>query len=170
MFESLNYPNALAQRVSQVFASIPLGARLLLFAIAGGIVGLGGFTFSYAEGGAYFSDDPKSCANCHVMREVYDRWSRGSHRSVAACNDCHTPHSSLVEKYIVKGINGWNHSAAFTLGNFPDTIRIKPFNLDVARENCRYCHANLVSQISHLADAHPTDCLACHAGIGHGRQ
>jgi hypothetical protein len=26
-----------------------------------------------------------------------------------------------------------------------------------------------VTPISHETDPHPTDCLTCHAGVGHGR-
>jgi cytochrome c nitrite reductase small subunit len=152
------------------FSIVPLWGWLAFSVLAGGIAGFGGFTFNYAEGFSYLSDDPRSCQNCHVMREMYDRWSRASHRSVAVCNDCHTPHSSLIEKYAVKAINGFNHSTAFTFGTYPDTIRIKDFNRAVANENCLACHADLISPIAHLDSKDPTDCLACHAGIGHGRQ
>jgi len=34
---------------------------------AGSLVGLGSYTFWYAEGGSYFRSDPRSCAICHVM-------------------------------------------------------------------------------------------------------
>lgn len=141
---------------------------LLLAGLVGGLVGLGGFTFAYAEGGSYFSDDPAACVNCHVMRQVYDGWNHGSHKAVATCNNCHTPHTFL-RKYAVKGLNGLRHSAAFTLGNFPEPIRITDMNRQVAYENCLYCHGDLVAMISHEADENPTDCLQCHAGVGHGR-
>jgi len=139
---------------------------LLVVALFGGIVGLGGFTFVYAEGGSYFSDNPAACVNCHVMREVYDGWHNGSHKAFATCNDCHTPHT-FPGKYVIKGLNGWNHSVAFTLDNFSEPIRIKQLNRDVTQENCLYCHGDLVSAISHEEDETPTDCLACHAGVGH---
>lgn len=147
---------------------LPFGAWVMLVGLLGGIVGLGGFTFSYAEGFSYFSDEPEACVNCHVMREVYEGWNHSSHKAVAVCNDCHTPHT-FPAKYLVKGINGWNHSRAFTTGDFPDPIRITPFNRQVAQANCLYCHGELVSLISHEGTADPTDCLTCHAGVGHGR-
>lgn len=146
----------------------PLWVWLGLAALSGGIVGLGGFTFFYAEGTSYFQDDPQACVNCHIMNDVFDAWNKGSHKAVATCNDCHSPHA-YPDKYIVKGINGWNHSVAFTLDNFPEPIRITDMNRAVALENCLYCHSNLVSQIAHPASNAPTDCLACHAGVGHGR-
>lgn len=154
----------------QRFNAVPFWGWLVVLLMTGGIFGLGTFTFSYAEGFTYLSDDPRACANCHVMRDQYDRWSRGSHRAVAVCNDCHTPHSSLVEKYFIKGLNGFNHSRAFTLGDYPSTIRITALNRQVAYESCLACHANVVSQIAHIDGKDPTDCLSCHAGVGHGRQ
>ncbi len=43
--------------------------RALLFAsvAAGVVLGLGAFTFIYAEGLSYFGTDPKACAHCHIM-------------------------------------------------------------------------------------------------------
>lgn len=152
----------------RVFARVPLWAWLAFAGLGGGIIGLGGFTFAYAEGASYFSNDPQACVNCHIMQEVFDGWNHGSHKAVAVCNDCHTPHT-FPAKYVIKGINGWNHSVAFTTGNFPEPIRITDLNREVAQENCLYCHGDLVVAISHKASDDPTDCLACHAGVGHGR-
>ena len=160
-------PHSSHSRPARLFP-LPFGAWMILVGLLGGIVGLGGFTFSYAEGLSYFSDDPKACVNCHVMREVYDGWNHGSHKAVAVCNDCHTPHT-FPAKYLVKGVNGWNHSRAFTTGNFPEPIRITPFNREIAQANCLHCHGEFVSLISHEGSAHPTDCLSCHVGVGHGR-
>ncbi|MSQ95865.1 MAG: hypothetical protein EXR98_15100 [Gemmataceae bacterium] len=47
---------------------------LLLCAIVGPVLGLGVFTFWYAQGGSYFSSDPKACVNCHIMRDEYGFW------------------------------------------------------------------------------------------------
>lgn len=155
-------------RPSRLARARPFGAWLLLAALVGGIVGLGGFTFLYAEGHSYLSDDPDACVNCHVMRDVYNGWHNGTHKAVATCNDCHTPHT-FPAKYVVKGLNGWNHSVAFTTNDFPEPIRITALNRQVALDNCLYCHAELVTAISHTESASPTDCLTCHAGVGHGR-
>lgn len=92
--------------------------------MAGVALGLGLFTFGYAEGLSYFSSDPQACINCHAMQDQWDGWNHSSHRNVATCNDCHTPHR-FPDKWIVKGINGWNHSLAFTTGDYPDPIRIR---------------------------------------------
>ena len=53
----------------------------------GVLVGLGAFTFVYAEGFSYFSNDPNACMNCHIMREQFDGWSHSSHKAEATCTD-----------------------------------------------------------------------------------
>ncbi len=147
--------------------AIPLPIWLIVFGLLGGIVGLGGYTFVYAHGISYLGDDPAACANCHVMRDVYTAWNHGSHKAVAACNDCHVPHSSIVAKYAVKAIDGFKHSFAFTTDSFPEPIRITQMNYDIAKDNCLRCHGTLTAMISHEGSADPTDCLRCHANVGH---
>ena len=141
---------------------------VLVFFLAGGIVGLGGFTIIYGQGFSYLSDDPKACANCHIMQSVYDRWNHGTHKAVATCNDCHTP-EVLYGKYIVKAINGWNHSVAFTTGNFPEPLRITGFNKKVTQLQCLKCHSELVSSVMPFHGEEEMNCLTCHSGVGHGR-
>lgn len=145
---------------------VPLWALLALAGLAGGVAGLGGFTFTYAQGFSYLSNDPRACANCHIMDDVYDGWSHGSHKAVAVCNDCHTPHN-LVGKYAIKALNGFRHSSAFTLGGFPEPIQITPMDREIAYENCIRCHGDLVSPMAHAGEADPTDCLRCHRNVGH---
>lgn len=155
--------------VGRLWGLAPLWILLLLAGLAGGIVGLGGFTFSYAQGFSYLSNDPAACVNCHVMREQYDAWGRGSHRAVAVCNDCHVPHGNIAAKYAVKALNGFRHSYAFTTGDFEEPIRILPFDRAITENACRFCHGDLTSMIAHDTTAEPTDCLRCHAGVGHGK-
>src|SRR5215813_15088414 len=91
---------------------------LILGVSIGAAVGLGAYTFIYAKGGSYLTNNPAACANCHVMREQYDDWSKSSHRAVATCNDCHTP-PNVLGKYATKISNGFKHSYYFTVGGFP---------------------------------------------------
>ena len=139
-------------------------ALMILAGAAGLLVGLSLFTFNYAEGASYLSDDPGACANCHVMNDHLKDWERGPHHSVAVCNDCHAP-KDLVSKYLVKGINGFNHSVSFTLGNFHDPFQITDLNVQVAENNCRRCHDG----VTHSIDFGITDtsCIRCHEGVGH---
>jgi cytochrome c nitrite reductase small subunit len=147
----------------------PLWAWVALAALVGGIAGLGAFTFAYAQGPSYLTNKPEACANCHIMREYYDGWNRSGHSHVAVCNDCHTPHDNILAKYAVKGLNGFRHSFAFTTGFFEEPIRITPFDRNITQHACLSCHGDLVSSISHPETREPTDCLGCHAGVGHGK-
>jgi cytochrome c nitrite reductase small subunit len=153
--------------LNRIWALFPFRTWLMMAAVVGGIAGLGIFTFAYAQGASYLSDDPTSCVNCHVMRDQYDGWNHGSHKAVATCNDCHTPHSNVVAKYAVKGLNGFRHSAAFTLGNFPEPIQITALNRNVAQSSCLYCHQSITAEMNHANSDEPTDCLLCHARVGH---
>lgn len=131
------------------------------------MVGLSVFTFAHAEGYSYLSDEPEACVNCHVMREHFDAWSHSSHARVATCNDCHSPHDNVVNKYFAKGINGFNHSFAFTFGSYDQVLTITEFNRDIVNNSCIYCHENFVSQVPHMQDD-SVSCISCHTGIGHG--
>jgi len=154
---------------------------LTLLAVLVGIAGgLGLFTFNYAGGLGYFSNDPRKCANCHIMNDEYDSWLKSPHHVYATCNDCHTPHT-IVAKLITKADNGWNHSKKFTLGTWGDPIRVRPVNLQRLQSNCIRCHGDFVHdirgpQVLALANEHgegvplakDIDCVRCHAGLGHG--
>jgi len=148
--------------------SVALNAAAVAMSVAIGIAaGLGGYTFVYARGGSYMSDDPAACANCHVMGEVVAAWGHSSHRNVATCNDCHTP-EGLPGKLLTKASNGWHHSLAFTAGEFPETIQIKPANRAIAEGACRKCHGDVVHAIETGTDADaPLSCTRCHGGVGH---
>jgi cytochrome c nitrite reductase small subunit len=140
-----------------------------LACLVGLLLGTGGFTFYYAEGGSYLSNDPRACVNCHIMREQYDGWQKASHHAAATCNDCHVPHD-FVGKYLTKLDNGYHHSRAFTLQDFHEPIQIRPANRQVLNQNCVQCHAELTSEIRFhgIAAAEPMDCVRCHDAVGHG--
>jgi len=144
-------------RLLPVLASIGVGVA----------AAVGGYTFLYARGWAYLTNDPRACANCHVMEEQYSGWLKASHRSVAVCNDCHTP-PGLVPKYMTKAENGFRHSFAFTTGRFPDQIRIVPSDLDVTERACRKCHEPIVTAIEGPdGGAGRLSCVRCHRSVGH---
>lgn len=146
--------------------------------LVGAFVGSGLYTFGAAKGTSYLSNDPEVCVGCHIMNEQYDGWRHGSHHAAAVCNDCHLPHTGMIPKLYVKALNGWNHSKAFTLQNFPEPIRIKPSNAKVLEANCLHCHQQLVERvIEHGTLGVPTDptqqadlygCVRCHQSVGHG--
>ncbi|MCC6265235.1 MAG: cytochrome c nitrite reductase small subunit [Bryobacterales bacterium] len=149
-----------------------IGASMLWMSLSlavGLAIGLGFFTFVYAQGASYMTNDPAACANCHVMNEQYSAWMKGSHASVAVCNDCHTP-SGFLPKYWTKAQNGFFHSLAFTTGWFPDNIQIHGRNLDIARESCSKCHAEITERIQATrVDNKRVDCITCHSQVGHAQ-
>lgn len=137
------------------------------------MLGVGAFTFGYARGYSYLTNDPAACANCHIMTEHFSAWVKSSHRHVALCNDCHTPHN-VVAKYVTKARSGFWHSFYFTLGRYPDPLRVTPRSRQVTEGTCRYCHGEIVDAI----DPAPNDssrrhndaagsCVRCHAYVGH---
>ena len=143
-------------------------AVVVLLALAAGV---GIFTFGYARGASYLTQDPAACANCHVMQQHYDDWRHSSHRSVAVCNDCHTP-PGLIPKYYVKARNGFWHSFYFTTGRFHEPIQITPGNRRVTEKACRKCHEKIVAAIdpiAHTDDRDATSCIRCHSQVGHMR-
>lgn len=146
------------------FAVIAGVTLAVLFGVA---AGLGSYTFVYARGASYLTDDPAACANCHVMRDVYDAWRKGSHHAVAGCNDCHTP-AGFFRKYAVKASNGFWHSFAFTSGDFHEPIRIKPRNRAIVEAACRRCHGELAAAIEGPhAGGEALACVRCHDSVGH---
>ncbi|MCC7204478.1 MAG: cytochrome c nitrite reductase small subunit [Phycisphaeraceae bacterium] len=149
----------------------PVGALIFGVCFMTGLLGgVGGYTFYYAQGFSYMSDDPAVCVNCHIMRPQYDGWQKASHHAVATCNDCHVPHD-FVGKWMTKATNGYHHSTAFTFQNFHEPIRIKPSNSAVLEANCLRCHGDLVGNITQHFELKSGDlfgCVRCHAGVGHG--
>jgi cytochrome c nitrite reductase small subunit len=133
----------------------------MLIGLALGVAaGIGAYTFLYAKGAAYLSNNPATCANCHIMNDQYEGWLKSSHRAVATCNDCHTP-SSFIPKYLNKASNGFWHSFAFTTGRFHEPIQIKAHNREITDSACRKCHQEIAEAI------HGRDCLRCHHSVGH---
>lgn len=141
------------------FAAVLLGITL----------GVGFFTFGYAEGLSYFSSDPKACVNCHIMNDEYASWTKSSHHAVAKCVDCHLPHE-IGPKLLAKAENGWNHSKGFTLQDFHEPIMIGERNAKILQESCLVCHGdfvhNIVAGSSTAKDA--VSCVHCHKHVGHG--
>jgi len=139
-------------------------------AVAAGVlvalaIGTGGYTFLYARGWSYLTNDPRACNNCHIMGDHYAAWMKSSHRHVATCNDCHTPHN-LVGKYWTKADHGFWHSYRFTTGDFHEPIQMTSRSRDVTEHACRHCHESVTHDMT--AENHDDmPCLRCHSGVGH---
>lgn len=144
----------------------PSKPLLVLFGMIGLLIGLGGYTFSYARGWSYLSDNPEACVNCHIMREQFDGWAKSSHKDFATCNSCHVPHD-LVGKYMTKAENGFWHSWYFTFQNFHEPIQMREKSAHIVQENCLGCHGQFVSPIANHAGPDQVNCIQCHSGVGH---
>lgn len=138
--------------------------KIFFVTIAGVLIGIGGYTFIYAKGYSYLSDNPTACVNCHIMREQFNSWHVASHRDIP-CNGCHTP-DNFVMKYIVKAENGFNHSWAFTIQT-PEVIRIKKSSASVVEENCIRCHKETLSGVAVQTHTNRVRCSTCHRNSGH---
>ena len=70
--------------------------------LVGAMTGLTLYAMIESKAISYLSDDPKTCANCHVMTPQYTTWQNSSHREWASCNDCHVPQDNFFKKLFQK--------------------------------------------------------------------
>lgn len=151
-------------------------SALFVFAIA---IGMFAYIVNASKALSYLSDDPKACINCHVMNTQYATWQKSMHGETATCVDCHLPRDGMINKYIAKAKDGWNHSVAFTLGSFDHAMMITEDGADRVQKNCVTCHATIASTLIENADRHhqfdnpdmSTDrrCWDCHKEVPHGK-
>ncbi len=138
----------------------------------GAVMGLGLFTFQFAEGTSYFSTNPQACANCHIMNDELSSWHKAGHHTAATCVDCHLPHGFRREISCWKADHhGYRHSKAFTLGGFHEPIEITPHDQLIVQENCVRCHGDFVHELvlgARAPSGEAVQCVHCHAGVGHG--
>jgi len=123
---------------------------------------------------SYLSSDPKVCINCHTMNTHYATWQHSSHREFASCADCHLPSDSIVNKWMAKARDGFNHSVAMTLGDYGNNLMITDNASQRIQANCIRCHDQMVSQImanKALYIVNPEkdrSCWDCHRSVPHG--
>lgn len=157
-------------------------AILILIISFGVVIGHGIFTFAYAKGYSYLSDDPAACKNCHVMNQVYESWQRGGHQNAATCNDCHVPHS-FVAKWLMKAESGFHHGYAFTFKDNSVAFSATDKTKKIVQENCIQCHKDMASNaictgvarvgengkvITPAKHDESLSCVSCHRQAGHG--
>ncbi|MBL0687036.1 MAG: cytochrome c nitrite reductase small subunit [Sulfurospirillum sp.] len=129
---------------------------------------------------SYLSSDPKACINCHVMNTQYATWQHSSHGQVATCVECHLPtDEGMFAKYVAKAKDGWNHSYAFTMNTYDNTIKISDDGAKRVQNNCIKCHQSVTSTLVANSDkyhqfedpevATGRKCWSCHKGVPHGK-
>lgn len=145
------------------------GWRAAGFLMLGVTAGMGLFVFHISRAASYLGDDPETCMNCHVMATEYVTWQHSSHAKVATCHDCHVPHTSLVAEYGFAAKDGLWHSTVFTMRWEPQAIRLSKGAIPIVEENCRRCHAEVISDVA-LTMHKPGDlrCWDCHREVPHG--
>lgn len=150
--------------------------RLPVILALGILGGLGAFVLYVSNAVSYFSDEPRTCVNCHVMAPQYATWQRGSHGRVTTCNDCHVPQDNIFRTYAFKASDGMRHATMFTLRLEPQVIQIKEAGVAVVQENCIRCHDDLVHRVSSgsltAMNARAGEgllCWECHREVPHGR-
>lgn len=149
---------------------LPAWWRLAGFVAAGTLAGLGAFVFHISRAASYLSDDPETCANCHVMGPQYLTWQHSSHGRVATCNGCHVPHDSWLSHYAFKARDGLWHATVFTLRWEPQVIGLSPGAVKVVESNCRRCHGEVVAEVAlRQHTAGDLRCWDCHREVPHGR-
>ena len=151
------------------------GWQLPVIALGGAILGLSFYAAIESKAVSYLSDNPETCANCHVMTPQYTTWRNSSHREVATCNDCHVPQDNALKKYAFKAKDGMYHASVFTTRSEPEVIRMKEAGVEVVQQNCVRCHqdqvtdAKLAARVdNHFNSRTERKCWECHKEVPHG--
>ena len=151
-------------------------AALFVFVVA---IGVFAYVVNISKALSYLSSDPKACINCHVMNTQYATWQHSSHAQRANCVDCHLPRDNMVNKYIAKAKDGYNHTVAFTFNTYKNAIKISDDGAKRVQENCISCHASINANVVSNSDLnHKYDdpsvatgrrCWECHKEVPHGK-
>lgn len=132
------------------------------------VAGIGWLLLNPQGLGAYLSDQPEACNNCHVMNPAYEGWFHAAHRRVAVCNDCHTPHA-FPAKWSVKFLKGLQHVYFYTTYQIPPQIYADGLTRQIVQSNCVRCHFNTVAVQSGLMGGERL-CFDCHRTVAHGER
>lgn len=106
------------------------------------------------------------------MNQVYESWSRSSHKDVATCNSCHVPHTFFA-KWAMKAESGFHHGYAFTFKDNPVAFTATEKSKKLVQQNCISCHQDYAQNAVDPTSAHSgkaveaLSCVSCHRQIGH---
>jgi cytochrome c nitrite reductase small subunit len=132
------------------------------------VLSLGMFVYT-SEALTYMGSEAETCANCHVMDDVYENWFHAPHERVTKCVDCHLPHDNPVSYWLEKGRTGVHDVYVFSTGQSPDVIRAKPESKKIIQENCVRCHESAVeTMMQNQSQPFERYCWDCHRGVAHG--
>jgi cytochrome c nitrite reductase small subunit len=136
---------------------------LKILTVMGTIAAGAGLFVAFGPPGLYAkSAEPEFCASCHVMETHYEMWfHNGGHRNLR-CVECHLPNDNPINHLTWKSIDGMKDVWLFYSGKVPERIRLTAHGEAVLEENCRRCHAQLVSLIKE-----DRRCWDCHRRLSH---
>jgi cytochrome c nitrite reductase small subunit len=110
------------------------------------------------------SESPEFCGSCHVLEMEYEAWFHsGAHKRIK-CVDCHLPNDTLARHLAWKTVDGMKDALAFHTGRISYPIRLSKHGQAVVLDNCRRCHAELISRIHE-----DRQCWDCHRSLSHRR-
>jgi cytochrome c nitrite reductase small subunit len=139
----------------------------LVIAIAAAVIALGTFVF-VTDAPAYAGTASETCANCHVMDQMYENHYFGAHGSITTCSDCHLPHDNIINYYFEKGRQGMHDVYVFSTGQTPDVIRANEHSKKIVQGNCIHCHEGAVESITMGEQPFDRYCWECHRNTAHG--
>jgi len=123
---------------------------------------IGTFTVVLLKAGFVYTDQPKFCNLCHVMRPAYEAWFHNTHQTVG-CNECHVP-ASFPAHYYYKAKFGTRDVYSYFFGRIPDQINPSSETLGIVRDNCIFCHGAAIGKLVHQENIY---CLQCHKNTAH---
>ncbi len=145
--------------------------KIIMIVLIPVTIGMSGKVLYDSKALSYLSDDPKACINCHVMNTAYATWQHSSHFQVK-CVECHLPSDNMLQKYLAKMRDGYNHSKAFTLSTYQHSIDISDHGAQIVQQNCIECHKTLFTgTTSSASQVHQeaNTCWHCHRSVPHGQ-
>jgi len=145
-----------------------------IFLVSGIMVGLLGYTGYIFRVPSYFSSNPDSCVNCHIMASYYDSWRHSSHMRFS-CNECHIPQSNILSAYMFKAKVGIYHTTVFASHKESQAIRPTKSSYAVIMENCIRCHNQLNTALvktgmftyADTMKGNGKACWDCHTQVPH---
>jgi cytochrome c nitrite reductase small subunit len=141
----------------------------LLIALAAFVIALGVFVY-VTDAPVYSGSASETCANCHVMNEMYENYYHAAHQPWAECADCHLPHENMIVYYFEKGRQGAHDVYVFTTGQTPEMIRANEHSQEIIQSNCVRCHEETVETIMMGTQAFDRNCWDCHRAVAHGER
>jgi len=153
---------------------IPLRFIVPMFLVGGILAGILGYTAYIFRLPSYFSNNPDTCVNCHIMSSYYKSWRYSSHRDVT-CNECHIPQSNIISTYLFKAKVGVYHTTVFATGKETQALRPTKSSYSVIMDNCIRCHTQLNTAMARTGMFTYADtlqgngkaCWDCHTQVPH---